>query len=957
MRDSGGPGSEFFSSKYEFNIKEKRMRKVPFFVLIVMLFHVPVFAADDLGNLNRRLAAAKSAIQQATVQKEIGDYYANSYQYEKAAESYLKALPVLRNRLPEDQLTQIAIYISWGGKLPEATSELRSLLKRFPKNTKARTHLAKVLLWSGNLDGALAEAESVLATQPDDRDALYVKAEVFRNKADLDRSIAIYKGILSRGEDFDSQLGLAYAYLQKGDLELAKRTVSVLKPVYPYQTQELKNLNLQIDTAIASSKVSSGDIGDFNRRLAAAKDKVEEATIQKELGDFYFDGDQYEKAAESYLKALPVLRDRLTEDPLTQMVVSIAWGGKLQEATSELRSLLKRYPKNTKARTQLARVLLWSGNQDGALAEAEAVLASQPDEREALFVKAEVLRNKSELDRAIAIYKGILARGDDFDTQLGLANAYFQKGDLETAKRTVSALKPVYPYQTNELKNLTLQIDTAIASRKAAVGAVGQKADQLKSEGDQLADDEKYPAAAEKYVKALEISHAFPMGDRVHMATVMAWAGMYQGARSELEDILAKEPANREARVQLTQVLLWSGESDAAIRQADIVLAADAGNREASLTKANALRAKGFYRRADQYYKALLAKSDDFDVRTGQTYSFLASGNRTATDESLARLKPRNASEEKELSDLRGARDWEMRPRVYTGAAFYYDSDDNRVALYNAGTQFWLGNWKTNVDYFHTRAQSEVLAYDENGVATSLNGGARNDTVQLSSYARMPWYGGIGGGVGLSDGRFFTWNAKADIDVLYGSIGVYVANEALTDLVSVIQNNIRAMTYSAFLNQRPTDRITVTGSYTYREYSDSNGSNDLQASIAYLFWRRPSISVGYQFRSMDFRRQSGGGYFDPNDYIANSVFLNFAFDAQPFYGNITPSVGYQDFNRNDEHQCGIFGNITGLLGYRMGNRMAIEAIGGWGNSPTSGSTSAGTGWYYFTAGLRVILVF
>jgi tetratricopeptide (TPR) repeat protein len=958
MRESGGPGLELFSSKYEFNIKEKRMRKVSFFVLIVMLFHVPVFAAvDDLGNLNRRLAAAKSTIQQATVQKEIGDYYANSYQYEKASEYYLKALPVLRNRLPEDQLTQIAVYISWGGKLPEATSELRSLLKRFPKNAKARTHLAKVLLWSGNLDGALAEAETVLAAQADDRDALYVKAEVLRNKGELDRSIAIYKGVLAHGEDFDTQLGLAYAYFQKGDLELAKRTASVLKPVYPYQTQELKNFALQIDTAIASSKVASGDVGDFNRRLAAAKDKVEEATIQKELGDFYFDGDQYQKAAESYLKALPVLRDRLPEDQLTQMVVSIAWGGKLQEATSELRALLKRYPKNTKARTQLARVLLWSGNQDGALAEAESVLASQADEREALFVKAEVLRNKGELDRSIAIYKGILARGDDFDTQLGLANAYFQKGDLETAKRTVSALKPVYPYQTNELKNVTLQIDTAMASRKAAVGAVGAKADQLKSEGDQFADDEKYPAAAEKYVKALEISHAFPMADRVHMATVMAWAGMYEGARRELEDILAKDPANKEARVQLTQVLLWSGESDAAIRQADMVLATDSENREARLTKANALRAKGFFRKADQYYKALLAKSDDFDVRSGQTYSFLASGNHTATDESLARLKPRNASEEKELSDLRGARDWEMRPRLYTGAMFYYDSDDNRVALYNAGTQFWLGNWRANVDYFHTRAQSEILAYDENGVATSLNGGARNDTVQLSSYARMPWYGGIGGGVGLSDGRFFTWNAKADIDVLYGSIGVYVANETVTDLAQVIENNIRAMTYSAFLNQRPTDRITVTGSYTYREYSDSNGSHDLQASIAYLFWRRPSIAVGYQFRSLDFRRQSGGGYFDPDDLKAHSVFLNFAFDASPFYGNITPSIGYQDFSRNDEHQSGIFGNITGLLGYRLGNRMAIEATAGWGNSLAGASGGAGSGWYYYVAGLRVILVF
>ncbi|PKN36071.1 MAG: hypothetical protein CVU61_00810 [Deltaproteobacteria bacterium HGW-Deltaproteobacteria-19] len=699
-------------------------------------------------------------------------------------------------------------------------------------------------------------------------------------------------------------------------------------------------------------------IDDFNKRLAAAKDNVEKATVLKEMGDYYTAEGQHEKAADTYLKALPELRDRLPEDQLTDVAIGLSWGGKLEASSTELRSILKRNPKNTKARAHLAKVLLWSEKPDEALAEANAALAIQANDRDAILVKAEVLRIKDELDAAISIYNELLKGGEDFDTSLGLAWAYFQKGDVSASQKTIPTAKPVYPYQEQELKNLNGEIQKVLDSRQAAVAAVGPEADKLKTEGDVLSEAEKYPAAAEKYVKALDLSRGFPVASRVEMATVMAWAGMHKRSAKELEDVIAKDPSNMEARVQLTQVLLWQGEFDASIRQADIVLAKDPNNREANLSKANALRSKGFFRKADQYYKALLAKSDDFDVRTGQTYGFLASGNKTATDDSLARIKPRNSAEEKELSDLRAERFWEMRPRLYAGTNFYYDNDDNRVTTLYGGTQFWLGNFKTNIDYSRLRLQGEGTGFDDNGNAIALATGKETDFVQLSTYSRMPWYGGLGGGVGLSDGKFFTWHGKADVEVLWGSAGVYVANETFNYLTDLVDNNIRAMTYQAWLNQRPTDRITILGSFTHREYSDSNGQNDTQASIAYLLLRRPSVSVGYQFRHMDFRRQSGGGYFDPDDYQAHSIFVGFGYYELPFYMNVTPYAGYQDFSRNDEHFSGIFGGVTGLVGYRFGNRVAVEATGEWGNSPAGGGSSAGagTGWYYWVGGLRVIFV-
>jgi tetratricopeptide (TPR) repeat protein len=702
---------------------------------------------------------------------------------------------------------------------------------------------------------------------------------------------------------------------------------------------------------------AADDLGEFNRRLAAAKDKGEQANVYKDLGNYHADANSYEKAADAYLKALPVLRDQLPEDQRTQIAIYLSWGGKLGEATTELQLLLKRFPNNWKARSHLAKVLLWSGNPDGALAEAERVLASQAADRDSLLVKAEVLRIRGELDRAITLYEGLLKGGEDFDTRLGMAFAYFQKGDFEQAKTQTARLKPVYPYQKQELDRLNADIDKSRAARQAELEAVGDQADRLKKEGDRLADGEKYGAAAVQYEKALAISRAFPAADRLRMAQVLSWGGKHALARSLLEELVAKDPGNLEARVGLMRVFTWTGEFDAALRQADEVLAAAPANRDARLGKANALRYRGFHRKADTYYHALLKEAEDFDVRSGMTYGLIGTGRRTEADRSMAVLKPQFEYQKSEYAALQRDRNWTFRPRVYGGASFYYDNDDNRVTTLPLGTQFFLGDWRTNIDYSRLRAQTEATGPTVDGVTLPLNVGRETDYVQLSTYARMPWYGGLGGGIGLSDGTFFTWNARADVDVLWGNIGASVANEAYNYTAELIDKNIRSLAFSGWIVQRPTDRITVNASHTYREYSDSNGSHDTQAGIAYLFWRNPSMSVGYRFRHMDFRRQSQGGYFDPDDYQAHSIFLSLGFDARPFYGYVSPYFGYQDYNRNDVNQSGNFGGVGGLLGYWINDRAAVEGFGEWGNSMTGPSLGAGAGWYYYVVGARIIVSF
>lgn len=731
---------------------------------------------------------------------------------------------------------------------------------------------------------------------------------------------------------------------------------------------KLKALFLVIVFCLATTALAADEMDSFAKRLAGAKGQAEKDEIYKLMGDYQAGKSEYGKAAEAYLKALPGIRDRLTEDELTQVAVYLAWGGKLKEAEMELRHILRKNPANSRAHGHLAKVLLWSGDLEGAISEADKVLAEQPNERDAVLAKADGLRYKGEADRAIALYKGLLERSEDFDARLGLSYALLDKGDPAQARAQASLLDPAYPYQKQEVEKLNEElkkprpvIPAAELPQKEyrklppnlplANVPMGKErpeaplAEILKQQGDGYAAANDYKLAAEKYEYALGLPNSFSAEERTRMATAMSWGGRGKAARSELESILAKEPSNIPARIQLARVLLWAGDLDSAIREAEKVLAVQPGNRDALLVRADALRRKGLYRAADAQYKPLLAQADEFAVREGQTYSYLTAGDRLRTDENLALLKPNYPYEKEEYARIGVDRDWAFRPRVYAGLSYYEDKDDNKVTTYSGGIQFCLANWKTSLDYRHFSARAPDRSKE-------------SDDVQLSTYSRMPWYGGLGAGIGLAQGRFLTWKALADFDVLYGSVGFLASEQAYYNTAELIDKNIRAMTLAVSTIQRPTDRITLTGSYAYSEYSDHNNSNDVQASAAYQVFRIPAIAVGYRFRYLDFSKQSYGGYFDPQNFIANSIFVNLSFEANRFYGYIEPYIGYQTYKRYGDSQGEMFYGGAGSLGYRVTDRFAVEGMAESGNyGGGSVAYGGGSGWWYYQVGLRVIYLF
>jgi len=194
------------------------------------------------------IQAAESGKEKARLHKELGDLFSSRGEIRNAGEEYAKALSLDRGFSREDRL-KMARYLSWSDRIDDAIRELDAILAEDPGNIDARIHLARCLSWKGKLRRSIEETDKVLAISPDNRDALLAKANSLKWAGNKNAALSIYKGLLQNQEDFDTRLGLSQAYLSDGFLRGAREGAGRLKPVYPYQETEARNLYAEIKKA------------------------------------------------------------------------------------------------------------------------------------------------------------------------------------------------------------------------------------------------------------------------------------------------------------------------------------------------------------------------------------------------------------------------------------------------------------------------------------------------------------------------------------------------------------------------------------------------------------------------------------------------------------------------------------------------------------------------------------
>lgn len=496
---------------------------------------------------------------------------------------------------------------------------------------------------------------------------------------------------------------------------------------------------------------------------------------------------------------------------------------------------------------------------------------------------------------------------------------------------------PVIPAET---------VDT-LESRIKATNDRSALAGLYKQLGEQLIAQDKVIEAAEAFSQALSNDREqFSASERVQMAVYLSWADRLKEAAQELRAVLAREPKNLEARIQLARVLSWDGELGLALEEADAVLKESPDNRQALLIKADALQWRGRYPEAIPIYRELTDKYNDFDARIGLSRSLLAVGNRTAALENTAAIKAGNSRQQRELEKLNDAIDRETRPVIDARYNRYSDSDDNRLNRYSLSSNFWIGNHKLGAAFRHTDADDKTRSN-------------RAEDLSFTYYSHLTESAGAGAALGFSqlgDGHtssFPTGQLRFDTRLFSGTAGANVSRDVLSDTAELIENRIRMTTVGLYLSQALTNRFSLYAGYNYKDFSDGNHANDLQLISQYSIYLTPRITVGHRFRLLDFQKQSGSGYFDPNNYIANRAFASIYLEHRLFYTYLEGYLGYETFRRNRVASDNFIHGGSGSVGIKPIANLAVEVNVEGGNF-AAGSAS---GFSYFIIGPRVLFRF
>jgi len=188
----------------------------------------------------------------------------------------------------------------------------------------------------------------------------------------------------------------------------------------------------------------------------------------------------------------------------------------------------------------------------------------------------------------------------------------------------------------------------------------------------------------------------------------------------------------------------------------------------------------------------------------------------------------------------------------------------------------------------------------------------------------------------------------------WGGVGMSAAREMFSDTAQLIENRIVRTSGSLSLFETLSPRLTLSESYSHSGYSDGNDADDLQLSARYaVMLAFPKISIGYRLRYWDFRRQSGSGYFDPEDFTAHQVFVSVYTEKNGFYFSLEPYTGIQSFTRYGEYTSKSFYGAVASTGWTMKKCTAFEINGEGGNF----SQVVADAFRYYLVGFRLIVYF
>ncbi len=400
---------------------------------------------------------------------------------------------------------------------------LKKEIQMTPRLPRPHYLLGAVYFDKGDMTSAITNFQNCLKADPNYEPAKEKLIQAYQktgqsNQATrlIEQRVRSQQGHRSLRESAESYNRLGALHYQQGDMDKAIEAFENALKRSPHHKTAKQNLNqLYRQKAFNALKRRAFEEGTTYFNKAIRLDPMN-ATTYRVIGDGYALASEFSQAITHYQKALELAPD----DVETQRNLVISY-------------------------TNHGVTLRNNGEWDAAIRTYRAALALQPTYQlartnlsDVLWQKANARRQAGRSQEAIATYLELQKlHPDDTDIPSLLGELYLKVRDYPSA---ISAFQQVHTEQpTNEQAQRNLR------------AAYQQYAQTLRNQRD-------YTASATQLQKAVDL---FPNDINLRLSLSQAYQhlGKYEEAKSELEQVLAKDPNNKNAKTELVNIQIRRG--------------------------------------------------------------------------------------------------------------------------------------------------------------------------------------------------------------------------------------------------------------------------------------------------------------------------------------------------------------------------------------------------------------
>lgn len=414
---------------------------------------------------------------------------------------------------------------------------------------------------SGRHAEALDTIQQARREQPGDDAAAFIEVQALWSAGQQQAAIAALDQLLLRQPD------QARWWLYRGRYALSLGQAVPARDAFQKARQSRQaTLDFQEQLAaiagLVEANLAAGDMAAVEEALAQLEQRAPSS-----FGTLLLRG-RVALASRDYDAATAYLQRALVAEPGAPFArlllgASLLLQGALEQADAELARLVTERPENADARNLLARVYLARNDVEGA----RRVLAAAPAGGAAItdthWMLGSLLLRTGQSAEAIGLLEASAAAdpGNE-ELQLDLVRAYLATGQTEKAARQLASL----PDDQGGYERSHLTVLAATRGRE--------------------------PAEAERRVMALAAERPDDVGTQVAAGTYYLAIGDNESAGTAFERVIAREPANIEARMGLAAIAMRNGDLAGTESQLQQALASNAGDERVLLGLADVAQAR-----------------------------------------------------------------------------------------------------------------------------------------------------------------------------------------------------------------------------------------------------------------------------------------------------------------------------------------------------------------------------